>query len=391
MQSKYKNQSDRILFIAMILLVVLGILAVFSASSFRGAEKYGDSTYFLKMHLLRIGFGLILFLIAAKIDYHQFRSITPLLLLVLWFLLVLVLFHPEVNGSHRSFIFLGKRFQPSEFMKLVMIFYLAGVFARGMKACALTGKQWIMHCIIVFISIGLVFVEPDLGSSLILFFVAIAMFFLVGMGWKRLSLITGFILPIVLGGLSLFPYQRVRVQDFINSVLGRGPMNYQVKQSIIGLAHGGLMGVGFGEGKQKLSFQPEPFSDFILASFGEEMGFIGIVFLFLLLSIILWRGIRIALRSPDRYGFLIAGGITSMVMINALINAGVAVNLLPTTGLTFPFLSYGGSSLFVQFIGIGILINISSQGILSHKDFTANRECGYWREEVEEEQSCGCL
>jgi len=385
MQSIYKNRTDRILFVAMLLLVVLGILAVFSASSFRGAEKYGDSAYFLKMHLLRVCFGLILFFIAAKIDYHQLRSMTPLLLLLLWFLLMLVLFHPEVNGSHRSFIFLGKRFQPSEFMKLGLILYLAGVFARGIKARALAGKQWIMHCFIVFVSIGLVFVEPDLGSSLVLFFVAIAMFFLIGMGWKRLFKMMAFIPPLVVGGLLLFPYQKVRILDFINSVLGKGPMNYQVKQSIIGLAHGGLIGVGFGEGKQKLSFQPEPFSDFVLTSFGEEMGFIGIIFLFLILCVVLWRGIRIALRSPDRYGFLVAGGITSMIMINALINAGVVTNLLPTTGLTFPFLSYGGSSLFVQFIGVGILINISSQGIISHKDFTAKRAYEDWSEEDEEE------
>jgi cell division protein FtsW len=385
MQSPYKNRYDRILFVAMMLLVVLGILAVFSASSFRAVEKFGDAAYFLKLHLLRVGFGLIFFFIAAKIDYHQFRSMTPLLLLVLWFLLMLVFFFPKVNGSHRSFIFLGKRFQPSEFMKLALILYLAGVFARGIKASALAGKQWMMHCIIVFVGIGLVFIEPDLGSSLVLFFVAISMFFLIGMGWKRLVQMAAFILPLIVGGLLLFPYQRVRIFDFINSVRGKGPLNYQVKQSIIGLAHGGFRGVGFGEGKQKLSFQPEPFSDFVLTSFGEEMGFIGIAFLFLLLTVVLWRGIRIALRSPDRYGFLIAGGITSMVMINALINAGVVANLLPTTGLTFPFLSYGGSSLFVQFISIGILINISSQGIISHKDFTAKRAFEHWSEEDEEE------
>jgi cell division protein FtsW len=385
MQSMNKNRSDRILFVAMIFLVALGILAVFSASSFRAVEKYGDASYFLKLHLLRVGFGLIFFFVAAKIDYHQFRSLTPHLMLVLWLLLLLVFFFPEVNGSHRSIIFIGKRFQPSEFMKLALILYLAGVFARGIKAHALAGKQWMMHCLIVFVSIGLVFIEPDLGSSLVLFFVALAMFFLIGMGWKRLLQMMAFIFPLVIGGLFLFPYQRVRFLDFIKSVLGRGPMNYQVKQSIIGLAHGGFKGVGFGEGKQKLSFQPEPFSDFILTSFGEEMGFIGIGFLFLLLTVVLWRGIRIAKRSPDRYGFLIAGGITSMVMINALINAGVVANLLPTTGLTFPFLSYGGSSLVVQFVGIGILINISSQGIISHKDFTAKRTFECWGEEDEEQ------
>jgi cell division protein FtsW len=269
-------------------------------------------------------------------------------------------------------------------MKLTLILYLAGVFAKGIKARALVGNQWMTHYLIVLISIGLVFIEPDLGSSIVLFFVAIVMFFLIGMGWKRLAQMMAVIPPLVCVGLALFPYQRLRVISYIRSLTGKGPMNYQVKQSIIGLAHGGLRGVGFGEGKQKLSFQPEPFSDFILTSYGEELGFIGIAFLFLLLLIVLWRGIRIALRSPDRYGFLVAGGITAMIMINALINAGVAVNLLPTTGLTFPFLSYGGSSLFVQLIGVGILINISSQRILTYKDFTSKRRM-QWSDREEEE------
>ena len=361
MHARQENQTDRVLLIAVVVLIVLGILAIFSASSYRAAEKHGDAAYFLKLHLIRVGFGLIVFLIAAKLDYHQFRSMTPLLLLIFWILLVLVLFQPQINGSHRTFVFLGKRFQPSEFMKLILILYLAGVFARGIKARALVGKQWMMHYLIVLVSVALVFIEPDLGSSLVLFFIAITMFYLLGIGWKRLLQMWIVIPPLIIAGLFLFPYQMERIKSFFYSLIGKEPMNYQVRQSIIGLAHGGFRGVGFGQGKNKLSFQPEPFSDFILTSSGEELGFIGVVFLFLLLTIVLWRGIRIALRAPDRYGFLIAGGITAMIMINAIVNAGVAVNLLPTTGLTFPFLSYGGSSLFVQFIGVGILMNISSQ------------------------------
>jgi cell division protein FtsW len=384
MQTKQKNQSDRVLFVAIVVLIVLGVLAIFSASSFRAAEKHGDAAYFLKLHLIRVGFGLVIFFIAAKMDYHQFRNITPLLLLIFWILLILVLLQPETNGSRRTFVFLGKRFQPSEFMKLVLILYLAGVFARGFKARALVGKQWMTHYMIVLVSVGLVFVEPDLGSSIVLFFIAMTIFFLLGIGWKRLLQMAVVIPPLIMIGLFLFPYQMARFKSFINSLIGKGPMNYQVRQSIIGLAHGGFRGVGFGEGKQKLSFQPEPFSDFILTSYGEELGFIGIVFLFLLLMVVLWRGIRIALRAPDRYGFLVSGGITAMIMINALVNAGVAVNLLPTTGLTFPFLSYGGSSLIVQLIGVGILMNISSQKIITYRDFASKHRIHGWDEEMEE-------
>ena len=181
------------------------------------------------------------------------------------------------------------------------------------------------------------------------------------------------LLPVVLMGMLFFPYQRKRLFDFLKSVLGKAPLEYQVKQSIIGLANGGISGVGYGEGKQKFLFLPEPFSDFIYASFGEEFGFIGVCILFGLVLIVLWRGIHIALTAPDRFGYMVAGGIVSMIMINALINAGVATNLLPTTGLPFPFISYGGSSLLVQMIGVGILINISKHRVNSFAKFSAER------------------
>ena len=131
--------------------------------------------------------------------------------------------------------------------------------------------------------------------------------------------------------------------------------------------------MGYGGGKQKLFFLPEPFSDFILASLGEELGFLGVLLVFALFVFLLWRGFRIAMHSPDRYGFLLAGGITTMILVNALINAGVVLNLLPTTGLPFPFLSYGGTSLFVQLIGVGILLSISRRAEPSYRDFTKYR------------------
>jgi cell division protein FtsW len=174
-------------------------------------------------------------------------------------------------------------------------------------------------------------------------------------------------------GMVLFPYQKKRVLDYVNSVFERGELNYQVKQSLIGLANGGLTGVGYGEGRQKYLFLPEPFSDFIIAHTGEELGFFGMVFIFGLIALILWRGFRIAMAAPDRFGFLLAGGITSMILINALINAGVVLNLLPTTGLPFPFISYGGSSLFVQMTGVGILLNISQKVDVPFAEFTRER------------------
>jgi len=258
-------------------------------------------------------------------------------------------------------------------MKLVLIFYLAAVFAKGKQAKAQNGKVLTIHCILLLATVGLVFIEPDLGTAMVIFFIGFTMFFLGGVRWKHLLRLISFLVLLFCMGMIMFPYQRQRVIDYWGSLFGSAPMNYQVKQSIIGLAHGGLTGVGYGVGKQKLYFLPEPFSDFILSCLGEELGFIGVLFTFILLGIILWRGVRIAMRAPDRYGYLLAGGITAMILINALVNAGVTFHLLPTTGLPFPFLSYGGSSLLVHLMGAGILINISKRNVATYKEYTWSR------------------
>jgi len=367
-----KNQGDRVLFGVIVVLLILGILMVYSASSFRGAEKYKDSAFFLKQHLIRVVVGVFMLVAAWRFDYRRYRWITPILLLLCLALLVGVLFGKEFQGSRRTFISFGKQFQPSEFMKIILILYLAAVLAKG-KFQAQQGDTLVAHYLILLMIVGLVFIEPDLGTALVLFFIGYAMFYLAGVSSMQLFKMALCLVPIVSIGMFMFPYQRQRFFDFWGSVFGSSPMSYQVKQSIVGLAHGGLSGLGYGAGKQKLFFLPEPFSDFIIASFGEEFGFLGVLVLFILLGIVLWRGIRIALQSPDRYGFLLAGGITCMILINSLMNAGVVVNLIPTTGLPFPFLSYGGSSLIVHLSGVGILMNISTKRVVTYKKFTANR------------------
>lgn len=376
MRHRDDGQLDRILLVVVAVFLGVGILMVFSASSFRGAEKYGDAAFFIKLHLVRVVLGILLFLGFSRMDYHRFRWATPLALLLCLGLLVGVLLGPEFQGSRRSFFVLGKQFQPSEFTKLVVILYLAAVFAKGEKSRAHQGDVLSVHYIIVLVAVGLVFIEPDLGTALVLFSVSFSMFLLAGVAWTKLAKMGLLLVPLISVGVAVFPYQRQRISDFLSSVFGSGPMSYQVKQSIMGLAHGGLTGAGYGGGKQKLFFLPEPFSDFIFASLGEELGFIGIFCIMILLGLILWRGIRIALRAPDRYGYLVAGGITIMILVSALINAGVILNLLPTTGLPFPFLSYGGSSLIIHMIGAGILLNISRKSVGSYGRTPSDRGRG---------------
>ena len=273
---------DRWLLVSVLIFLLLGILMVYSASSFRGAEKYDDYAMFLKQHILHVVIGILVLLIVTRMDYHRLPWLTPFLFIATMFLLFLVLAGPAFHGSRRSILILGKRFQPSELMKLTLILYLAVVFAKGREAKAQNGKMLLIHYIMLLMTIGIVFIEPDLGTALVLFFIGFSMLFLGGVRWKHLLRLVSFLMMLICMGMVLFPYQRQRFTDFIGSLSGSTPMNYQVKQSIIGLAHGGLTGVGYGVGKQKLYFLPEPFSDFILSCVGEEFGFIGFLFIFIL-------------------------------------------------------------------------------------------------------------
>jgi len=354
-----KGQMDVVLLSVVSILVILGVLAIYSASSFRGLEDYDNGFLFTRMHLLKVAMGVFCLIVAYKIDYKAIKYITPFMLLLFTALLFAVLAGQRVNGSRRTLELAGMGFQPSEFMKLIVIWYIAALFSKENSRILEDKATLGIHYGVFLLIVGVVFIEPDLGTALVMFFIGMTMYFIGGVPLKHMALMSCVPIPLVTAGFLVFPYQLQRFRDFWNSVFNGGEMSYQVKQSIIGLAHGGIGGVGYGAGKQKLFFLPEPFSDFVLASYGEEMGFIGIAVLFLLLLIVLWRGLHIAVHAPDTYGFLLAGGISAMILINALVNAGVVVNLLPTTGLPFPFLSYGGSSLLVHMTGVGILLNIS--------------------------------
>ncbi|MEJ2627036.1 MAG: putative peptidoglycan glycosyltransferase FtsW [bacterium] len=356
-----EKRIDSILLIAVIILVLIGIMMVYSSSSYRGAERYNNPFQFVEQHIIRVVIGFLLLFIISRIDYRMLYIIAPFLFLLGIGLLFLVLMSPEFHGSHRSIILFGKRFQPSEFMKLFLIIYLAAVFRKGDESPGLSGKPLLVHYGLFLLVVVLIFLEPDLGTAVVIFLIGFIMFLLGGVKWKNLFLMIFPPAVMLFTSIMIFDYQRNRVISFIDSVLNPQNAGYQIQQSLIGLAHGGILGVSYGGGKQKLLFLPEPFSDFILASVGEELGFIGILFVFVLLVIIIWRSIRVAVSVEDQFGFLLVGGIVTMIIINAILNSGVVVNLLPTTGLPFPFLSYGGSYLIADLIGIGVILNISKK------------------------------
>jgi cell division protein FtsW len=376
----HDHHKDRALLLAVLALLVLGSLMIYSASAFWSADNSNDYSLILKKHLMRVAAGLMVMFVVSRIDYHAYRRWTPHVLVIMGILLVAVLATPRFRGSSRAFSLPGGSFHPAEYMKLVLVLYLASVLARGVELEKFGSKKIMVHFAVILGITGLVLAEPDLGTATVIFSMGLVMLELAGTPRGTLFKMVLSLSPVVFLGMSANHYQRERILDFVRVKMHLAPLPYQIRHSLIALANGGVVGSGYGEGMAKKLYLPEPFSDFILSTLGEEFGFVGICVLFMILGLVLWRGTQIALRAPDRYGFLLAGGITSLLMVNSLINAAVAMYLIPTTGLPFPFISYGGSSLFVYMAGMGILLNISGKTVATFHQFTTDRGRIRWPE-----------
>lgn len=374
MKSFWSQGFDRILFFTVIALLALGILMVYSSSAFWCDHyKNGDHAWLFRNHLLRVGFAFLGMLLVSKIDYHIYRKWAPFLLVVMIFLLILVLWKGvEVRNSARFFQVWGLRFQPSEFAKLVVVLYFASVFSKRVEK-NIENTRAVIQGLVLLLVTGLVLKEPDIGTGTIIFSGGFVLFFLANTSLK-ISFLMG---SLAAGGIVFqamhLAHQKAQIFTFFNLITGKGLPHYQLTRSLVALATGGVFGMGYGNGNAKNLFLPQAFSDFILATLGEEFGFVGMVVLFFLVGVVLWRGIHIALHATDWYGMLLATGITSLFTITAVINAGVTVALLPTTGVPFPFLSYGGASLTIYLLGIGILLNISKKKVTNYREFTTER------------------
>ena len=274
-------------------------------------------------------------------------------------LLCVVFLMPTRNGSHR-WLFLGPlTLQPSELFKFLVVYYLAFSLANPKRNLADWKQLVFPYAPIIGVGMLLIILEPDLGAVVVLLLSVMGMFFVAGARLKHLALAV--LPPAALGSILVFVigYKRARVLDYLAAVSDPLQGSYQVKQAVLTFGSGGLFGTGLGDGRQKLFFLPYPHTDFILATIGEEIGFIGMMILLGVLFYMLWRGCRIAMQQPDRFGFLLAAGMTWSLFVNIAINIGVVTSILPVTGRALPFLSYGGSSLLVSSAAIGVLINLS--------------------------------
>lgn len=337
-------------------------MMVYSSSYVWAEYKYADSLYFLKRQLLFASVGVAGMIFFMYIPYSNWAKYAKVILLICFALLLLVLI-PGVGltrGGAQSWIGVGAfSIQPSEFMKLGLIIFLSVFLSTNQKYITSFKKGFFPALILVFTAFGLIMLQPDLGTGMVLVLTCMIMIFVSG---ARISHFVGLgILGLVGFALLIIsaPYRISRITAFLNpwqDPLGDG---FQIIQSLYAIGPGGLMGVGFGDSLQKYFYLPEPQTDFIFAILGEELGFIGGTILLLLFVLLFWRGIRVAIEAPDSFGRFLALGIVSMLTVQVMINISVVIGLIPVTGITLPFLSYGGSSLTLTLCSVGILLNIS--------------------------------
>ncbi|MBM7701773.1 stage V sporulation protein E [Metabacillus iocasae] len=360
--STKRSTPDFFLIIVTLSLLTIGLIMVYSASAVWATYKFDDSFFFAKRQMLFAGLGVVAMFIIMNIDYWTWRTWAKVIIIVCFVMLIMVLI-PGVglvrNGS-QSWIGVGAfSIQPSEFMKFAMIAFLAKFLSENQKKITSFKKGLMPSLGIVFLAFGIIMLQPDLGTGTVLVGTCVVMIFVAG---AKISHFVGLGLIGVAGFVGLVlsaPYRIKRITSFLDpweDPLGSG---FQIIQSLYAIGPGGLLGLGLGQSRQKFFYLPEPQTDFIFAILAEELGFIGGSLILLLFSLLLWRGIRIALGAPDLYGSFLALGIISMVAIQVMINIGVVTGLMPVTGITLPFLSYGGSSLTLMLAAVGVLLNVS--------------------------------
>lgn len=367
-----KAHADIWLVLPVLLLVVLGIVMIYSASAFIAVSKHQPQYYYLVRQLAWtvIGAGALAF--AYRVDYRLYKRWALPAAGLAFLLLVAVLIPPigHFKGGVRRWIGLGPLdFQPSELAKIGLTIFLAAVLSTKREQFLKQGWRAILPELgAIGACLVLIMLEPDLGTTVTLAASLMALLFVGGLRLKPLLLCGGAGAAAVALSLYFNDYQRARVMTFLDPWSVARGKGYQTVQAFLALGRGGLAGTGPAGSRQKLFFLPAPHTDFILAIIGEELGFIGLLGVVVLFGVILWRGMRIALRAPDLFGTYLAFGLTFCLFLQAVINIMVVAGLMPTKGLTLPFLSYGGTSLVVSLAAVGILLNISQHGVTAKAD-----------------------
>jgi cell division protein FtsW len=354
---------DGPLLFAVLFLVGIGIVMVYSASSVLALKKFGSGFYFLKKQALFSLVGIVALVACSHIPYRIYRSLTyPILFLALGLLIaVLVSGLGLAAGGSMRWLRLGPlTFQPSEAARLALIVFMAYSLSKKQDGLRQFGIGFLPHVLMLIVFAALLLLQPDFGSVVIFSILVWVMMFVAGVPIRHLLSALLLLLPMTYLLMVNATYRIKRLVSFLDPWQYPAGEGYQIIHSLMAFGTGGLWGTGIGKGYQKLFYLPEPHTDFIFAVIGEELGFWGVLGILVLYGLVLWRGTRIAFRCRDEFGMLMAMGITTAIGLQVSINMGVALGLLPTKGLTLPFLSYGGTSLVLNMACIGIMMNIGA-------------------------------
>jgi cell division protein FtsW len=354
---------DRWMFTVTLLLVFIGLVMVFSASAVMAKERYGSPYSFLLKQAVWAVAGIAFMLIGMKLDYRRFRhpAVVFSLLGSTTLMLISVFFLDRAHNTHRWIHWGGLSFQPSELAKPALILFLAYFLESRTKAMDDWRNTLLPAVIPTLVFLGLIVFQPDLGTAIACASITLCILFVAGMRMRYFGYALLAAIPVLYVLIFHVSYRRDRILAFLNPYADPQGRGFHIIQSLIAVSTGGITGLGLMEGKQKLFYLPEPHTDFIYAVTAEEFGLLGSVLLAALFAAFLWRGLRAAVKTEDVFGRYLALGITSMVVLQAFINISVVLGMMPTKGIPLPFVSYGGSSLFVTLACVGVLLNITQQ------------------------------
>lgn len=362
------NPIDYTLVITILLLLSIGLIMVLSASSPSALSESGDSYKYFNKQLLFAVLGIVAMCVISKIDYRFYQKFYKQSWWISLILLILVMLVGKTVNEAKRWIYITDTlsFQPSEIVKFLMIIFYAGILTKNRDQLGKFKDGFLKHILLVVPIIALLMLQPHFSASMVIITIVAVMMILAGCKfWHFLATGGAVGIPGMIGLIILEPYRLARVTTFLDPWKDATGAGWQVIQSLYAIGSGGLFGAGLGESKQKYLYIPEPHNDFIFSVLAEELGFVGCVLVIVLFAIFIWRGVLIAMKSPDMFGSLIATGITTMVAIQVILNIAVVTSSVPATGMPLPFFSYGGTALFILLCEMGVLLNISRASVKS--------------------------
>jgi len=362
-KSSRETKPDLILLLVTLLLVTIGTVMIYSSSSILSMERFRDGQYFLKKQIFFLVLSLLVMILMTRIPYYKLRNlawpgivVSGILLMAIWI--------PGLGiraGGAARWLNLGVfSFQVSEMAKIALILFLAHYLTFKVNRIREFSQGLLIPLAVTGALVGLILLQPDFGTTVILAVIGLAMIFLAGGRLLHLAGIVALFIPVAVWLLFHKSYRLARLMTFLDPWKDPRHSGFQIIQSLISFGSGGAFGVGIGDGMQKLFYLPEPHTDFILSVIAEESGFIGVGLILFLYIVLIARGFQISLKAPDMFGSLLASGLTMLLALESFVNIAGVMGLIPLKGLALPFLSYGGTSLMMSLVAVGMLLNISS-------------------------------